>query len=193
MWIESLGLRNSDKDIISNKTAWLFDDHLDVVFNMLYEDILQYRGYQVHVARPESMGSKFKDNNKKSKMITEPCLQFHNIKLGGNDNSTHWILLHCYPPFDKTVDCHVYDILGYNELDFNTLSHIGITKNLRISNCPCFQQLDGSSCGLLVVAIATDLAFALNPKNASYKVDVLRQHMVDCFSKKKMTPFPKLK
>ena len=193
MWIESLGLRNSDKDIISSKTAWLFDDHLDAAFNMLYEDILQYRGYQVHVARPESVGSKFKDNKNRSKMITKPCLQFHNIKLGGNDNSTHWILLHCYPPFDKTVDCHVYDTLGYNELDFNTLSHIGITKNLRISNRPCFQQLDGSSCGPLVVAMATDLAFALNPENASYKIDVLRQHMVDCFSKKKMTPFLRLK
>ena len=83
--------------------------------------------------------------------------------------------------------------MDYNELDFNTLSHIGISKNLRISNRPCFQQLDGSSCGPLVVAIAPDLAFALNPENASYKVDVLRQHMVDCFSKRKMTPFPRLK
>ena len=62
MWIESLGLRNSDKDIILSKTAWLFDDHLDAAFNMLYEDILQYCGYQVHVARPESVGNKFKDN-----------------------------------------------------------------------------------------------------------------------------------
>ena len=39
MWIESLGLRNFDKDIISSKTAWLFDDHLDVAFNMLYEHV----------------------------------------------------------------------------------------------------------------------------------------------------------
>ena len=106
MWIESLGLRNSDKDIISNKTAWLFDDQLDATFNMLYEDILQYRGYQVHVARLESVD---KDNKNKSKMITKPCLQFHNIKPSRNNNLTHWILLHCYPPFDKTVDCHVYD------------------------------------------------------------------------------------
>ena len=130
------------QDIVLSKTAWLFDDHLNAAFNMLYEDILQYRGYQIHVARPESMGSKFKDNKNKSKIITKPCLQFHHIKLGSNDNLMHWILLHCYPPFDKTLDCHVYDTMGFQELDFNTLSHIGITKNLRISNRSCFQQLD---------------------------------------------------
>ena len=67
MWIESLGLRNSDKDILSSKTTWLSDDHLDATFTILYEDILQYRGYQVHVTRPESVGKKFKDNKNKSK------------------------------------------------------------------------------------------------------------------------------
>ena len=63
--------------------------------------------------------------------------------------------------------------MGYHELDFNVLSHIGNTKNLMISNHPCFQQSDGSSCGPLLVAIATDLAFSLNLDIASYKVDVL--------------------
>ena len=101
--------------------------------------------------------------------------------------------MHCYPSFDKTFDCHVYDTMGYHELGFNALSHISITENLRISNRPCFQQSNGSSCGLLVVAIATDLAFALNPETTSYKVDVLHQHMVNCFFKKRMTPFPRLK
>ena len=107
---------------------------------MLYEDIFQYRGYQVHVARSKSVGSKFKDNKNKSKMITKPCLQFHHIELGDKDNLTHWILLHCYPPFDKTLDCHVYDTMGYHELDLNTLSHVGITINLRISNRPIFNN-----------------------------------------------------
>ena len=125
-------------------------------------------------------------------MVTKPCLQFHHIKLNGNDKLMHWILLHCYPPFYKTFDCHVYDTMGYHELDFNALSLIGITKNLRISNRPCFQQPNGSSCGSLVVAIATDLVFSLNLENASYKVDMHCQHIVDHFSKRRMTPFPRL-
>ena len=70
----------------------------------------------------------------KSKMVNKPCLQFHHIELGGNDKVMHWIFLHYYVPFD----CHIYDTIGYHELDFNALSHIGITKNLRISNRPCF-------------------------------------------------------
>ena len=138
------------------------------------------------------MQNKFKDNQNKSKIVTKPCLQFHHIKLGGNDKLMHWILLYCYLPIDKTFDCHIYDTRGYHELDFIALSYIDITKNLRISNYPCFQQSYGGSCGQFVVAITTNLVFSLNPENASYKLDVLRQHMVDCFSKKRMTPFPRL-
>ena len=41
MWIESLRLQKFDKEIMPSAMAWLFDDHLDATFNMLYEDILQ--------------------------------------------------------------------------------------------------------------------------------------------------------
>ena len=138
MWIESLGSQNSDKDIMLSATAWLFDDHLDAAFNMLYKNTLQYCGYQVHATRLESVKNKFKNNKNKSKMVTKPCLQFHHIKLGGSVKLTQWILLRCYLPFDKTFDCQFYDTMDYHELDFNALSHIGITKNRRISNCPYF-------------------------------------------------------
>ena len=84
------------------------------------------------------MQNKFKDNKNKSKMVTKPCLQFHHIKLGDSDKLTHSILLHCYLFFDKTSFCHVYDTMDYHELDFNALCHMDITKNLRISNHPCF-------------------------------------------------------
>ena len=70
MWIESLGLQNSDKDIILSAIGWLFDDHLDVAFNMLYEDILQYCGYQVHITRAEMVRNKFKDDKNKEKMVS---------------------------------------------------------------------------------------------------------------------------
>ena len=81
---------------------------------MLYENILQYLQYQVHVARPEMVRNKFKDDKNKSKMVSESCLQFHHIELGGNDRLMHWILLHCYPSFDKTSNCHVYNTMNYH-------------------------------------------------------------------------------
>ena len=58
MWIESLELWNFDRDVILSEDKWLFDDHLDVALNMLYEDILQYCGYQIHVARPDTVKNK---------------------------------------------------------------------------------------------------------------------------------------
>ena len=81
------------------------------------------------------------------------------------------------------VDCHVYDTLGQHELDFEALSYIGFMKNLRISYCSYYQQLDCSSYGLLLVAIATDLMHGLNPEIARYNV-VRTQIQIRALNKK---------
>ena len=110
---------------------------MNAAFTLLYKDILQYPRYQSHVARLDTLQMKAKDARNKKTMVSKSCLQFHHIKLGGNESLTHWVLLHCYPLSDSMVECHVYDTLGQHELDFEALSHIAITKNLRISYCSC--------------------------------------------------------
>ena len=111
MWIESLGLFNSDKNFILTARAWLYDDHLNAAFTLLYEDILKYRGYKLDVVRPDTMQMKVEDTRNQKIMVSKSCLQFHHTKLGGNDNLIHWFLLQCYHPSDFMVECHVYDTL----------------------------------------------------------------------------------
>ena len=46
---------NFDKNIILSAGAWLYDDYLNVAFTLLYENILQYGGYQSHVASSDTV------------------------------------------------------------------------------------------------------------------------------------------
>ena len=76
MWIESLGLLNSDKKVILTTGAWLYDDHLNIAFTLLYDGILQYCGYQSHVARLDIVQMKVEDIRNKKIMVSKSCLQF---------------------------------------------------------------------------------------------------------------------
>ena len=80
------------------------------------------------------------------------------------------------------VECHVYDTLDQHKLDFEALSRISITKIFRILYCSCCQQLDGSSCSPLVIAIARDLPYGLNPQIAKCNVNAICEHLMDCFT-----------
>ena len=50
----------------------------------------------------------------------------------------------------------------------------------------------GSDCGLFAIAIATDLCFGIQPGLTAYSQSKMRQHLVACFVKGKMEPFPKM-
>ena len=51
-------------------------------------------------------------------------------------------------------------------------------------------QLGVTDCGLFVVAYMTSLAFGEYPSDIKYNQEVLRSHLVSCFSVKKPTLFP---
>lgn len=51
-------------------------------------------------------------------------------------------------------------------------------------------QLGVTDCSLFVVAYMTSLAFGENPNDVRYNQEVLRSHLVSCFSNKKLTLFP---
>ena len=54
------------------------------------------------------------------------------------------------------------------------------------------RQQGGSDCGLFAIAIATDLCFGIQPGLTAYSQSKMRQHLVVCFVKGKMEPFPKM-
>ena len=56
-----------------------------------------------------------------------------------------------------------------------------------------FKRQDGSAnCGLFAIAMMTLLAHKEDPSAVTYDQSKMRQHLLECFSTKLVTPFPKL-
>ena len=120
-WIKELHLTKKDEKVLLAKDGWLTNEHLDATFGLLYNDILKYVGFQEHLACIDN------DLAKHAALVNRPCLQFYHI-----DQLGHWILLSFFPLNESHYQCFVYDILGFHDLDFEQLQHIGIFSNIRI-------------------------------------------------------------
>ena len=56
---------------------------------------------------------------------------------------------------------------------------------------PVHKQQESKDCGIFAIAIMASLAFDENPSCVSYKQNHLGTHLLDCFTNKRFTPFPK--
>ena len=54
----------------------------------------------------------------------------------------------------------------------------------------CQKQKGSKDCGLFSIAIATALAFGAHPSKLKFDQLKMRQHLVNCFNKECMIPFP---
>ena len=52
------------------------------------------------------------------------------------------------------------------------------------------KQTGVKDCGLFSIAFTTAIAFGQNPTKQKFQQQSMRAHLVNCFEKKKMTPFP---
>ena len=101
----------------------------------------------------------------------------------------HWIVA-------TTIKCsfaevRVYDsIFQYcNEETKYIISNLFPNK-LSIKVAHCQKQRGSSDCGLFAIAFATAVAFGINPSQLKLKQEALRAHLVNCFNKKHLSPFP---
>ena len=64
------------------------------------------------------------------------------------------------------------------------------TGKLTITMSRCQKQTGNKDCGLFAIAFAVALVFNLNASQLKFRQEVMRAHLVDCFEKEIMTPFP---
>ena len=100
----------------------------------------------------------------------------------------------------QTSDCNtvnVYDSL-FTELDqessslifrmFHNCNNDGRQITIVMKK---LQRQDGSAdCGLFAIAVMMSLAHKEDPSAVTYDQNKMRQHLLECFSTKLVTPFP---
>ena len=52
------------------------------------------------------------------------------------------------------------------------------------------QRPGSNDCGVYAIANATAIAFGEDPVSIKYDQSVMRSHLIECFTSKKMEPFP---
>lgn len=108
-----------------------------------------------------------------------------------HDNAGHWVL-----GSSGFVDgkIRVYDSLSSQ----NTKHVVGCLsamlrskkKSISIVWCGTQKQSNSFDCGVYAIAFATSLAFSQNPSAIDYDSKLLRNHLIFCFEKKELYPFP---
>ena len=64
------------------------------------------------------------------------------------------------------------------------------TENIRIIMSSCQKQIGRKDCGLFAIAFAVVLVFNKRPSKLKFMQQKMRSHLVECFTKQEMTPFP---
>jgi hypothetical protein len=92
-----------------------------------------------------------------------------------DDKIKHSLLLYLHFCNHPNYKYYIYNTLGIHELDFGTLQHIGIPRNIKIIYHSCMTQPDGSLCSPLIVALVINIAYQLNLELFVYNVGALHQ------------------
>ena len=116
----------------------------------------------------------------------------NNIQIVYCSTRNHWItttIVKC-----KLGEVKVFDSL-FTYCDKETVKVIHDlyqqgSEKLTITQCRCQRQQGGKDCGLFSISFAVSLVFGMNPSRLKFCQDKMRAHLVECFTKQAMQPFP---
>ena len=197
-WSEYLGLTLKNKRDIEND-LWLSDNHVRAAHKLLKTQFPHIEGMEDTIKCPSF--------NKQTKSWVVPENGFKTIKTGPSlqihfTGQTHWLLS---VKTDKNIPFVI---------DSMRSSEHGLTSAKEIQLCQIYEnngsdidvfvispvlQTNHSDCG--VYAIANAVEFANNGLQSCldemtcdwiYDEDKMRIHLLKCFEKKQLTPFPKI-
>ena len=175
VWVKvrDISLTNIDKEII-RKGEKLSDKHINFAQRLLKAKFPKINGLRLTLLQDKS-----------HKDPTHNALQiFH---TGGD----HWICATTIGTSGKRV--LVYDS-GYTRWDESTLSllkkqfccspsSVNVLKHVQ-------KQQGGKECGLYAIANATSIAYGKDPLKMKYNELLMREHLIQCFSKNDLELFP---
>ena len=117
----------------------------------------------------------------------------NNIQIIYCQGRHHWITV-------TTVNCKAGEVkvfdLAFSFCDRETIRVINNFFTTDSMHTPtltmgrCQKQKGGKDCRLFSIAFATALAFRSHPSKLKFDQSMMRQHLVNCFNKEYMIPFP---
>ena len=192
-WLPELNLTVDDRNIIT-KDEWLTEKHMLAVSNVLKTQFPLINGLQDTSNTPYFIDDKqFWNTSKHFEPQESPCAQIH------FDGRNHWTMSFATKSDDRSV--YYIDSLGVNLKDLKNCVKIQLSQIYKSSSklqvkIPRVQQQPNShDCGLFAIANIVEFCFSPESFNTRiiYSVSKMRQHLIECLEKGKMSPFPREK
>ena len=171
IWLEGdiYKLYKSDRDILLSPTAWLNDNIICAVQNILKQQMPLLQGLQA-----PSLGQTCSFD-----IVKQPFLQ---ILHNGDD---HWLLISTIGT--KNAEVHVYDSI-YQSVNIKVKEQIASLlytqeEEIKLKFMNIQKQSGSNDCGIFAVANATLLSLGKNPGKYLMDQGLMRSHLYECFMK----------
>jgi hypothetical protein len=173
-WMKDPYLTKLEKAILEND-SWLNDRHISAAQCLLQRQYPHVDGLQNSVLGSRLMFS-----------------VMHSEGVQIINHEKHWICI-------STIGCQPGHVDVYDSL-FSTLSPSAVRQictllhsrepKLTVRMRDIQLQSGGSECGLFAIASAECLCRGEDPCGISWRQEIMRKHLISCFSKRRMSPFP---
>jgi hypothetical protein len=173
MQFEQYVLTKQDQYRISNG-QWLSDLHIGLAQRLVAHKFTNINGLQHPVYQWKKV------------------IQQHSAIQIINISGSHWAVL-------STVGCsksmvNLYDSL-YSSISSDTIKIIAHlfqfeSENFSVSMMNVHKQVGTQDCALFAIAYMTSIAYSQDPTTVTYDQDEMRSHILNCFEKKNLLPFP---
>jgi hypothetical protein len=195
MWQTNLNLTFNDKhDIVSDK--WLTSNHMYAANRILRKQYVQIGSLQntehapIYDAQTNNWLSALPFKSASGKKIA----QIHHT------GQSHWVV--SVNDNNAAHEVHVFDSLN-GHLTTSLQIQIAQIYRSRFKNSnhipiklPKVQrQTNGNDCGVFAIAFLVEFCEngLKSVMKANFKIDQMRSHLISCFEKESLTPFPKYK
>ena len=179
-WVESLSLKEVDKNVLDSDVAWLNDKHIMAAQTLIRTQFSEINGLQ----NPLLAQQKAFDICRKNMIQILHC-----------GNYKHWLTITTVNAPDNTV--YVYNSID-EKLQQSVIQQICSivfcqAKSLKIISKPCQLQKGINDCGVFAIATALSIASGMDPSKLNYNQELMRNHLKSCFENKYLKMFPCLK
>ena len=164
-----------DKMTLMNENE-LSDHHINFAQYLLLNQFPSIKGFRLTLLQEKPLTAK---------------LPTGSVQIIHNSRRHHWLVA-------TTMNCYRGEIKIYDSLfTFPDAEVRQVVKNIfDTTRNPSFlmvkirKQKGNTDCGVFAIAIATSLAYGIDPASCEFQQDLMRQHLCQCLQAKKMTLFP---
>ena len=179
-WIKELALTQAEHSILSSGEK-LTATHVAAASKLLHGQFPDQNGLQdTHVLMHQQVYTSAPHDFIQIAFVSSGHWACLTNKLSSPSEVDLYDSMHTIPSHDGDIIHQACKVVQSYKLSSVTIN---------VVNSPL--QTGGTDCGVYAIAMATDLCHGVDPFTILYQQDEMRAHLIKCFDRRVLSPFPK--